>query len=92
VASATAHGIGALTGGTLPAIPYTSQAKAWGAPPAQASSDALDITATNVGSVSIDAKRAKVDCAAALHVTTDGPLVLTLTDCRGHRSRTVSFP
>ena len=29
--SATQHGAGALTGGTIPAIPYTSQSKSWGA-------------------------------------------------------------
>ena len=31
-AEATQHGAGVLTGGTIPAIPYTSQSKAWGAP------------------------------------------------------------
>jgi pimeloyl-ACP methyl ester carboxylesterase len=90
-ASETAHGAGALTGGQIPAIPYTSQSKSWGAAPAEASHDALDINATNVSAVSIDAKRAKVDCAAALNVTTDGPLQVTLSDCRGHRTRTVNF-
>ena len=87
----TTHGAGALTGGTIPAIPYTSQSKAWGPAPAEAASDALQITAANVSAFTIDAKRAKVDCKAALHVTTDGPLQVTLADCRGGQTRTLDF-
>ena len=33
--------------------------------------------------MTIDAARARVDCSAALNVTTDGPLKVTLTDCPG---------
>jgi hypothetical protein len=91
-ASETQHGAGALTGGQIPAIPFTSQSKAWGAVPAQAVSDALDVTATNVAGASIDAQRAKIDCAAHLNVSTDGPLKLTLADCPGGGSKTFSFP
>ena len=90
-AGETTHGAGALTGGTIPAIPYTSQAKAWGPAPAEASADALQITATDVSAFTIDAKRAKIDCKAALHVSTDGPLQVTLTDCRGGQTKTLSF-
>jgi hypothetical protein len=89
----TQHGVGLLTGGTIPAIPYTSQSKAWSATPTEPVSDALDITATNVSKVTIDAKRARVDCNAKLNVTTDGPLEVTLAECHGkHMSRTLSFP
>jgi hypothetical protein len=88
--SATQHGAGALTGGQIPAIPYTSQGKAWGAAPSQPVQDALDIGATNVSAVMIDAKRAKVDCKAHLNVTTDGPLTVTLADCKGPNSKPVS--
>jgi hypothetical protein len=91
VAGETQHGVGALTGGTIPAIPYTSQSKSWGATPAQPKSDALDISATNVSAVTIDAKRAKVNCSAHLNVTTDGPLTVTLADCTGVKSAPVSF-
>ncbi len=87
----TTHGAGALTGGTIPAIPYTSQAKAWGPAPSEAASDALVVSATNVASFSVDAARAHVDCSAALHVSTDGPLKLTLSDCPGGHSKTFSF-
>ena len=42
---------------------------------------ALDITATNISQVTIDARRAKVDCHAHLNLTSDGPLKVTLADC-----------
>jgi hypothetical protein len=61
--SATQHGAGVLTGGQLPGIPFTSQSKTWGGAPAAPVADALDITARNVSNVTIDAARAKVDCA-----------------------------
>ncbi|HEY1835161.1 MAG TPA: hypothetical protein VGG08_12050 [Solirubrobacteraceae bacterium] len=81
-----------LSGGTIPVIPYTSQSKAWGAAPTETRSDALDIIATNVSHVTIDAKRAHVDCNAKLAVNTDGPLEVTLAECHGKRtSRTLSF-
>jgi hypothetical protein len=87
----TTHGTGVLTGGTIPAIPYASQARAWGPAPTEAAQDALVITATNVSRVSIDAGRARVDCSASLNVTTDGPLRVTLTDCPGGGSRVRTF-
>lgn len=89
--TATEHGAGTLTGGQIPAIPYTSQSKAWGPAPAAPASNTLDIKATNVSAVTIDAKRAKVNCKAHLNVTTDGPLTVTLADCSGVKSTPVSF-
>jgi hypothetical protein len=83
VPSATQHGAGALTGGQIPAIPFTSQEKSWPAAAAAPPANALEINATNVSKVTIDAARARVDCAAQLHVTTDGPLKVTLADCGG---------
>ena len=62
---ATSHGAGVLTGGQIPAIPYTSQSKAWGATPSEPAADELTIDATNVSAFTIDARRAKVDCKAA---------------------------
>jgi predicted esterase len=79
--SATQHGAGTLKEGQLMAIPYTSESKTWGPAPAAPVKDALDITATNISQVTIDAKRAKVDCQAQLNVTSDGPLHVTLADC-----------
>ena len=90
-ANATETGAGALTGGQIPAIPYSSQKKTWGPAPSAPKANALDITATNVSQVSIDAKRAKVNCAAQLNVTTDGPLQVTVADCPHGESVTRSF-
>jgi hypothetical protein len=89
--AATQSGAGALTGGQIPAIPYTSQSKSWGPAPTEAKADTLDIDATNVSAVTIDAKRAKVNCKARLNVVTDGPLTVTLADCTGVKSTPVTF-
>ena len=92
LASETQHGAGVLTGGQIPAIPYTSQSRAWAAPQPAPARDALDINAANVAHVTVDAARAKVGCDALLNVTTDGPLKVTLVDCAlGGSSRTTSF-
>jgi hypothetical protein len=80
-ASETQHGAGALTGGQIAAIPYSSQARSWGPAPAAPVKDQLDITATNISQLTIDAKRANVDCHAHLNITSDGPLSVTLADC-----------
>ncbi len=90
LAAATEAGAGVLTGGQVSAIPYTSETKAWGPAPATPKRNALVISASNVGSLSIDAKRAKVSCAATLTVTTDGPLAVTLADCPGATGTTVT--
>jgi hypothetical protein len=91
VPNATEHGAGVLEGGQVPAIPYTSQSKSWGPAEPQAPADALEIAAHNIAHVTIDAARARVDCAAALHVSTDGQLKVTLADCPGGASHTTSF-
>jgi pimeloyl-ACP methyl ester carboxylesterase len=88
--NATATGAGTLTGGKIPAIPFTSETKTWGKAPSAPKHDTLDMTATNVSAVTIDAKRAKVNCAATLNVKTDGPLTVTLADCPGATSTTVT--
>jgi hypothetical protein len=88
--NATEKSAGTLTGGQIPAIPFTSETKTWGKAPSAPKHNALDITATNVGAVTIDAKRAKVTCAATLNVKTDGPLTVTLADCPGATSSTVT--
>ena len=43
--------------------------------------DVLDVTATNVGAVTIDAPRAQVDCTAKVNLKSDGPTQVTLTGC-----------
>ena len=89
--SATQHGAGVLTGGQIPAIPYNSQSKTWGAAPTEPVRDVLDITATNVSAVTIDAARAKVNCAAQLNITTNGPLSVKLADCPRGTTKTEGF-
>jgi C-terminal binding-module, SLH-like, of glucodextranase len=85
--SGTQHGAGKLTGGTIPVLAYASQSQTWGPVPAAPAADRLDISATNVSSATIDVARAHVDCGVDLHVTSDGPLTLTLAGC----GRTVSI-
>lgn len=71
-----------LTGGAiLPATVYTTQTQQLGTAPVTPVRDQLDITATNIRSVTIDVKRARVSCAAKLNVTSDGPLAVTLVGC-----------
>jgi hypothetical protein len=60
---------------------YLSFTQTWGATPAGARSDSIDVKATNIGSASIDVRRAGVDCNAKLNVTTDGPLAISLVGC-----------
>jgi hypothetical protein len=80
-ANDTQHGGGALTGGQIPAMPYAEQSRDWGKTPSAAPRDVLDITATNVGHVTIDPQRARVSCAAQLNVKSDGPVTVELAGC-----------
>jgi hypothetical protein len=80
-ASATTPGTGTLSGGSLGTLAYTSQAKTWGPTPARAKQDVLDVTATNVSAVTIDAPRAHVSCSAKVNLKSDGPTTVTLTGC-----------
>jgi hypothetical protein len=83
----TVNGAGALTGGTLPAIAYTSQSRQWGPALPTPSANRLDIKAANIAAMTIDPKRARVSCAAAIGAQTDGPLTVTLAGC----GRSVKF-
>ena len=69
------NGPGARTGA------YHRYTKTWGAAPAIPVANQLDITATNVATVTIDPARARVDCDAQINVTSDGPLDITLLGC-----------
>ncbi len=85
-------GTGALTGGTLPAIPYYSTTQAWGPTPRTPARDALDITVANLSTLTIDAARARVDCRAQVNVNSDGPVTVNLVSCRGGQTLTRFFP
>lgn len=80
------HGAGVLTGGLIPAISYVRQYQTWGALPRTPRRDVLDIRATNLATATIDPRRAGLDCRARVHITTDGPIRITLAGCQ----RTIS--
>lgn len=79
-ASSTQSGAG-VTAGNLGLQAYVSQYKTWGLPPPAPSANRLDIVARNVAAVTVDVKRAKVNCDAALAVDSDGPLTVALQGC-----------
>jgi hypothetical protein len=54
---------------------------AWGPAPIEAKADRLDVNAKNLSAVTIDPRRAGVDCKAAIDVTSDGPIQVTLAGC-----------
>ena len=74
-------GAGTLNGGSHGPIPYTRRTIEWGATPAEPKGNRLDLKATNIGAVRIDAPRAGVGCDAQVDVTSDGPLKVTLGGC-----------
>src|SRR5205807_2221682 len=80
-ASSQQLGTGTLTGGNLGTLVFTRQFQTWGATPSAPRADAIDITATNIATVTIDARRARVDCHAKLNINSDGPIKVSLTDC-----------
>jgi hypothetical protein len=79
--SGVQRGAGTLTGGNLGPIQYLSQTQTWGKTPSAAKSDTIDIKATGLATASINVTRAGVDCNVTLHITTDGPLTVTLPGC-----------
>jgi hypothetical protein len=82
--TATQAGAGTVTGGYfLPEYPFTRQFKEWGPGPPAGKADVLDVSASNVRTVTVDAKRARVTCAAKLMTETDGPLDVVLGGCGG---------
>ncbi|HEV7677859.1 MAG TPA: hypothetical protein VGQ42_04775 [Candidatus Dormibacteraeota bacterium] len=64
---------GTQVGAGVAATPYVSRSQTWGAAPAAPCADTLDITATNVSRIVVDAVRARVDCNVAINLTSDGP-------------------
>jgi hypothetical protein len=74
-------GAGSLTGGYLGPLTFTRMFKTWGAAPHAASSNRIDVKATNVASASIDVRRAHVNCQATVTISSDGPLAVTLPGC-----------
>jgi hypothetical protein len=82
--SGVSTGSGVLTGGQNPAMPYTSQTQTWGPAPSEPVENKLDITATNVSSITINANRARISCDAQKNITSDGPITVNLVNCPGN--------
>jgi hypothetical protein len=71
--------------GTLsPVNPYLREFRHLPAPGTAPRADQLDITATNIGLITVDPRRAGVSCSALLNVHSDGPLTVRMTGCGSH--------
>ena len=77
----TATTTGTLDGGRKGPMPYVRRSQDWGGAPRTRSRDALVLGARNLGSATIDMRRARLSCHARLDVKTDGPLELRLAGC-----------
>jgi hypothetical protein len=75
------------TSGTSGSFVYTGSVRTWQQPQQIPATDELDLTLTNIATVTIDTRRARIGCDADLHVTSDGPATVTLAGC--HRTITV---
>ncbi|SNT32749.1 Prolyl oligopeptidase family protein [Streptosporangium subroseum] len=67
--------------GAIGPVSYTRQSKDWEAAPRIPARNRLDISATNISELVVNVKRARVRCDAALNVTSDGPITITLDGC-----------
>jgi Prolyl oligopeptidase family/C-terminal binding-module, SLH-like, of glucodextranase len=65
---------------------YTGQLRTWQEPQTVPATDELDLSLTNIAAVTVDVRRAHLDCHANIHATSDGPAVVRLAGC--HRSIT----
>jgi hypothetical protein len=74
-------GAGIEPGTTVPLNSYTTEQRVRPAPLAAVALDRLDITASNIATVTIDRRRAGVSCNAVLNVVTDGPLTVRMSGC-----------
>ncbi|MGZ4105209.1 MAG: hypothetical protein ACXVP8_08095 [Actinomycetota bacterium] len=74
-----------LTGGNHGSMPYISREQDWGPAPSAPLRDILDIVAINVSTVTIDPRRARVDCSVRLNVKTDGPLTVVIPGCGSYQ-------
>ncbi len=72
---------GTLNGGSHGPVPYTRRTTDWGSPPAEAKENRLEVTATAIAAVTVDASRARVGCDAKLDIKSDGPLKVTMAGC-----------
>jgi hypothetical protein len=69
------------TSGTSGSFVFTGSVRTWQPAQQVAASDELDVTLTNIGTVTIDPRRAHLGCNADVHVTSDGPATVRLAGC-----------
>lgn len=86
-AAPTVRDAGTLSGGTLGDLAFTRATKTWGTAPAAAVADVLHLATTNVRSLRVSARAARLTCAPTLDVEADSPLTLSLGRCPRTRSR-----
>jgi pimeloyl-ACP methyl ester carboxylesterase len=72
---------GTLNGGSHGPLPYQRRTLDWGPAPAIPKADQLDVTVTNLSSVTIDAPRAGVSCNPKINLTSDGPTQVLIGGC-----------
>jgi dienelactone hydrolase len=69
--------------GASAGVGFTRRSRSWGPAAAEARADELDVHATNVAEVTVDAGRARVTCKARVAVTSDGPVAIRWVNCPG---------
>jgi hypothetical protein len=73
---------GTLRGGPQGALPYAAESRAPAASHPSQKRDRLDVTARNVGAVTVDAKAARLSCSPEIRADLDaGPISLRLDGC-----------
>jgi hypothetical protein len=72
---------GTLDGGSHGPLPYTRRDLEWGPTPAIAKADVLDVKATNLSSVTVNAPRARVSCNPKVNLTSDGATSVVVSGC-----------
>ena len=78
-------GAGTLDGGSRGSTPYLSQSLDWGKVPSQPRQDKLVVTATDVATATVDARRAHVSCHPQLDLA-QAPGLKLKVDCRSGRA------
>jgi predicted esterase len=79
--AAATTGSGILTAGNLGSLPFLSRATTWGDAPRVRRRNRLEIGATNIASLTIDAHRARVRCSAQVAVLSATPVRVRLAGC-----------
>jgi dienelactone hydrolase len=72
---------GTLDGGSHGSIPYHRRNLAWGPPAPGPLGDQLDVDATNLRTVTVDAPRARLSCNPKVNLTSDGPTQVVIRGC-----------